>query len=632
MKFLEYANKTYSNIIPKEAFEELIQQVFGILAENMAKSLGPLGSNGTILHGMVTDTTKDGHTLFKNILFRNRYMNMIYNLIAAPCNVLNNTVGDGTTTAIVMANYLWLHYRYKKGLLDTLYRLPRTFTKTWDTTVADVIEKVKGYAEPLSGDDYDTIYKLCYVVSNGDEEISKNIADVYKIAKSPVIKLKDSPTNKSYVNPITGFEFPANMIADAYVKNEDLSVTHKNIAVLLFGYKIETDVFNDLIVPLNDIFRNQGKRLLILAPSYDRYLVETYLQQYINLEFQKFKDLNLIAAQYNQAQLEPHQLTDLATVLRTWVINQDNGPELVAKWKELSDGDRYDFFENVTTTDAEAAVGNIFHRMIGTCDQALLSCTNGSIFKPSDLENDTAYMDALRGAEKALADAKGKVNYERQNYANEIYKAQARVSQLKMENYLYYIGADSALQQKITHDAVEDVVKCIRSAVKSGTVPGCQLSIIRACNELTNEINKSLPDPSKASDDIKLRQAILDIIKDAVFNVYKDVLYGPEMMGMVKLLDRWQHTDMDSEEAVKALREAAQQKCVSIMNESVDLFKVFDLETLEHNGNIITSAETDTMVLTASSELVKLLISGNQCIFRDTELDEAQDRIVEAYV
>ena len=59
---------------------------------------------------------------------------------------------------------------------------------------------------------------------------------------------------------------------------------------------------------------------------------------------------------------------------------------------------------------------------------------------------------------------------------------------------------------------------------------------------------------------------------------------------------------------------------------------MFDIETLEYNSDIITSAETDIMVLTVASELVKILISGNQCIFLDSDINESHQETKDIYV
>ena len=42
----------------------------------------------------------------------------------------------------------------------------------------------------------------------------------------------------------------------------------------------------------------------------------------------------------------------------------------------------------------------------------------------------------------------------------------------------------------IIWDAVEDVIKCVRSAIKTGIVPGCQLTIMSCCNDAVQEISK----------------------------------------------------------------------------------------------------------------------------------------------
>ena len=117
------------------------------------------------------------------------------------------------------------------------------------------------------------------------------------------------------------------------------------------------------------------------------------------------------------------------------------------------------------------------------------------MFKVNDsIFEDTKYLETLRRAECELEDIKANTSAEKGAYSAKIYNANARVLQLKMKNYIYYIGANSSLQKQIIWDSVEDVIKCIKSAIKYGVVPGCQLSIIKACNELIDEIAKNKRD------------------------------------------------------------------------------------------------------------------------------------------
>ena len=72
MSFLSYSNDHQVNIIPQDEFESLIKDVFNVIASNLTKSLGPLGSSATILDGMMTEATKDGYSiLMKYMSFYN---------------------------------------------------------------------------------------------------------------------------------------------------------------------------------------------------------------------------------------------------------------------------------------------------------------------------------------------------------------------------------------------------------------------------------------------------------------------------------------------------------------------------------------------------------------------------------
>lgn len=632
MNFLEYSNKTQSNIIPKEEFESLVQETFGIIADNITKSLGPLGSSATILDGMMTEATKDGYSILMKYCFHNRYKKMIYNLIKAPCTRMNNTVGDGTTTAIALTNALFSRYKANKNVVDSLYRLPREFIETWDDIINDICDRVSKMSTNIDPEDYNAIYNIAYVASNGNHDISDNIATIYKEAKSPSIKQKDSPTNKSYIESIDGFEFPANLIDTIFVRNQDLTAEEKDIVVMIFEHKIDTDTFTNLIIKANDVCKSMGKKLLIIAPSYDAYMCDTIVEQYIKAQFRQYGTINLILAQYNASKLDKYQLSDLSVILRCKIINQNIVTGILNLMTEHS------IDEIIEWATSESYESFEFHGILGRADEVLLSCNNGSIFKVSNIENDERYNHTLDHARKELADIKAKTDYEKQSYAAKIHDANARVLQLEMKNYIYYIGADSALQRQITWDTVEDVIKCVRSATKYGVVPGSQLSIIRACidyiNSLKSEYFKDINNPTDEEsklvpDSAKLKIEIVYLIYMACLDVYLKVLIGPEENGINKMIDGWQHVTEDTREAFNA---KVIDKVNEILNTSIDRYQVFDLETLDYNPSIITSTETDIMVLRSVSELIKILISGNQCIFLDSEINDSHQETVEAFV
>jgi chaperonin GroEL len=621
MEFLKYSNDTQSNIIPQAEFEGLVQEVFNVISTNLSKSLGPLGSSATILDGSLTEATKDGYSILKNYRFHNKYKRMILNLIMGPCTKMNNTVGDGTTTAIALTDALFSTYKSCKDKIYASYRLPRQFINTWDKVVKDLCDRVSDYSKPIDLDS-DTIYNLAYVSSNGNKEISENIANIYKETASPSIKQKDSPTNKSYVEKIDGYDFAANLISDAYVKNEDLSTEESDIYVMIFDHKLESDFMQNVIFKINEVLKAKGSKLLIIAPQYDVLMCETILQQYTTIEFRQ-GNINLISAQYLRSKVDDNDLGDLAVILKGKVITQSLATEMTASiYADGSDT----MVENILEDETYP-----LYQLICHAKSAMLTCNNGSIFKPDDdiFEYDR-YKDLVNRANQDLSDIESQTDNERQSFSEKIYKANARVMKLHLNTYIYYIGADSSLQKNIIWDSVEDVIKCIRSAIKYGIVPGCQLSIIKAATDRILELQSYYNSQnSEIPEDVILEIMILEMIVKSCELVYIKVLRGPDGLGIHKLIPRWQYT---TEEGLPELNKEANAKKEEILLESIKSMKVFDIETLEYNENIVTSAETDVMVLTVASELVKILISGNQCIVMDPDVDNSHQETVEAYV
>jgi 60 kDa chaperonin 1 len=607
MEFMKYSNEHQVNIIPKDGYEELVHDVFNIIASNMAKSLGPLGSSSMIIDGMSTEATKDGFAILKNIRFHNRYKRLVYNLIKAPCTRLNNSVGDGTTTAIVFANNLFQTYEQYKSPLKSLYRLPREFTKAWDECVAEIIEGIKKSATFIEPGDTDSIYRIAYVTSNGDAEVSQNIADIYKKTQTASIRQKDSPTNKSYVQPITGFEFKANLIDEAYAKSEDLSVKESDIHVLIFDHKVESEVFEKFLIPMNDYCRANNRKLLVLAPYYDALVANTTMKQYVNHEYRTHGIINLIFAQYEIGKLKEWDLKDLATILKGDIITQETDASLI------------DIAANGTIDkemDESSSEESILRNVLGHCKDSILSCTNGSIFQQDEsIFEDHRYQEVLNTAKAELNRLRSETEIERQSYSFKISEANARIAQLEMKNYIYYVGANSSLQKRILWDSIEDVIKCVSSAIKHGIVPGCQLSIIRSAAECIEHTE----DP--------LKTLIYSLIMHATTSTYVDVLVGPNNDGILNTMEEWR--TLDDKNKVEDVIQKGSEKLSEIVQKSIESFKTYDLESMEINDNVFTSAETDELVLLAASELVKILISNNQCIFLDAEVNESHQEQIE---
>lgn len=592
MALLDFNRKTSFNAIPREDFQELILSTFNSVAEVLGNSLGPLGSTTTILDGMYTSATKDGWTIFNHLRAGNIYKAMIFNLIKGPCSRLNNTVGDGTTTAVVLTSLIFKAYSDHREEIERHYRLPREFTAAWDSVVAELGEIIRGYAKKLPRE---KVRDIAYVASNGNDEIADNLQRIYDEATSPVVKLRGSPTNHSYVEAIRGFDFPANLTDDAYVKNEDLSATYENLRVLVFDFKVDSEIFEKVIVPINTVYRSMKLKLLVIAPAYDELLVKTVMRQYASTEWRmNEQQFNLIISQYLYGKLEGDQLDNLAVLLRTKKITRYEADDLVKELGKLDDdGDLFGWLEELET-DRGAIENQPFDRrqFIGLAPVARLSVHNGSTFSGFDTAGNLRYQQALDTAIRNRDEIVAKTEADKQNFSMEVARANANIAQLTMETYIYYVGADSSLQADVLSTAVDDVIKAVSSAIKHGTVPGCQVSIILACDQLLNRLAAE-PDPLKAE--------IVGVIRSAVIELYSKVLMGPNGNGM------------------------SEDEFFRILAVSTMMRQAYDLESQIISDSLITSVETDLNVLAAASDLIKLLISGNQCVYLDSTLNNSEN-------
>ena len=115
-----YQSEPRANVLPKEIFEDRAKKVFNIAWQSLSKSFGPYGAPTIICNYPFRHVTKDGFTIMKNLsmdasetLLDQAIMDMASDI----CGRLNNTVGDGTTSAVVATNSIYQSYlKFKKDL------------------------------------------------------------------------------------------------------------------------------------------------------------------------------------------------------------------------------------------------------------------------------------------------------------------------------------------------------------------------------------------------------------------------------------------------------------------------------------------------------------------------------------
>ena len=113
------------------------------------------------------------------------------------------------------------------------------------------------------------ISKVVNISSNGDEELTKIICDIYKQIGYPAITVEMSDDGKMKSDIFTGYLAQV-VLADAlYVNNDNMTMDEKNCDVLIYDHKISLQTYENTLRPLAQMCKQRGRKLLCMAPFFD---------------------------------------------------------------------------------------------------------------------------------------------------------------------------------------------------------------------------------------------------------------------------------------------------------------------------------------------------------------------------
>ena len=171
----------HSNIVPKAKVREIQQKTLNIIADGLEKSFGPNGSVTAIVKNIDTngvnidiEYTKDGHTIVKNMAFMNPIERSVQDILTELTRNVVKEVGDGTTSAILLSNEIF-NALCSNSDIDNMS--PSEVIKIFNSITEKISEKILAKAKPCTIDD---IYDIAYISTNGNEDISNTIKEVYK--------------------------------------------------------------------------------------------------------------------------------------------------------------------------------------------------------------------------------------------------------------------------------------------------------------------------------------------------------------------------------------------------------------------------------------------------------------------
>lgn len=598
-----------TNTLSKEEFQDRITPVFQTLEDRLSKSFGPYGSNTIICDYPYTSTTKDGWTIMKSILFADPLDRAISQMVTDICGRLNNTVGDGTTTAIVATNAVYKSCKTRMLPEDTL---PRDVLSAFHICSEEIVKLLQSeYVTPMDVSDNsfgERIRNVVRVSSNGNEELTEMIGSIYEELKFPAIDIQLAADGFTKSVIIDGYAIDITIMDKLYINNDNKTATYSNLDVVIFEHKITTTIFKELLIPLNEQCRARGRHLLVIAPFYDEHALDGVIKDTLNAEYRRSKDINMVLAVCSARNDKDKKcLADLAMLFNTTPITNATAeacikamsadPALIhgcfnIDFRDIPDirvfknGDftistGSERIELMNTDEVKSNPDFKFAVELGFCAYAELGL-KASMFRGFFFD-ENRYAVHLMEADQELTNAINK--YKAMGTFNlETAWARQRLAALKLKTATIEVGGESLLSQGMMRDVVDDAVKAAASAYNNGTVLGCHVCLRDAVKKLHD------------AESNELKKTVYDIIYQAFGQVQHTLLenrYG------------------EDEDHIN-----------SIINTMANEKQVFDIVTEKLSQNIITSADTDVQILKATMDLASLLISGNQFVYRHLQGSE----------
>ncbi len=250
------------------------------LADAVKSTLGPKGRN--VILEKITGSpviTNDGVTIAREIHLKDPFENMGAQLVKEAAIKTNDIVGDGTTTATVLAQAI-----VREGLKAIgAGGNPVLVKRGIDLAVAALVEHLEKVAHPVSTEqDY---ARVAAISANDDDAVGAVIAKaLHTVGDGGIVTVEESATNGMSVEFVEGFEFDNGYVSPYMVTNPaSLEAIVSDPYILLCSEKI-TKV--QQLMPLLDKIMRAPRPLIIVAESVEGTALSMLVHNHVNRIFQ----------------------------------------------------------------------------------------------------------------------------------------------------------------------------------------------------------------------------------------------------------------------------------------------------------------------------------------------------------
>jgi chaperonin GroEL len=405
-----------------------------ILANAVRVTLGPKGRNVVIQSAYgAPRSTKDGVTVAKEIELEDRLENLGAQMIREVAAKTSEKAGDGTTTAIVLAQAIVV-----EGLKSVAAGMnPMDLRRGVDKAVLAVVEAIKASSRKVTTND--EIAQVGAISANDDKEIGAMLAKAMaKVGNEGVITVEEARSLETELDIVDGMQFERGYLSPYFVTDADKMEASLEAPLILLS-ELKLSSLKPLLTLLEAVVQSD-RSLLIVADDIEGEFLATLVVNKLR------GGLNVAAVKApGFGDRRKAMLEDLAIVAGGQVISADLGIKL----------------ENVTLD------------MLGKAKKAIIT------------KDDTTIVDGA-GDKAAIAarvkQLRAEITDTTSEYDKE--KLQERLAKLAGGVAVIKVGGSSEVEVKERKDRVDDALNATRAAVEEGVVPGGGVALLKASKAL----------------------------------------------------------------------------------------------------------------------------------------------------
>lgn len=400
------------------------------LANAVKVTLGPKGRNVLIEKSYgAPHITKDGVTVAKAIELSDKFENMGAQLAKEVASKAADQAGDGTTTATVLAQALFI-----PGLKSVQSGAnPMDLKRGIDKAVTAVVENIKQQASKIKNNE--EIAKIATISANGDSDIGQMIAKAMeKVGNEGVITVEEAKAMETELDVVEGMQFDRGYISPYFVTNTEKMEVELDNPFILFHEKKLSNL--QAMLPVLEAVVQSARPLLIIAEDVEGEALATLV---VNKLRGGLKVAAVKAPGFGDRRKA--MMEDMAILTAGQLVSEDIGIKL----------------ENVTL------------QMLGRAKKVRITKDDTTIING---EGDKAELDAR------IKQIKTQIDNTSSDYDKE--KLQERLAKLAGGVAVIRVGGSTEVEVKEKKDRVDDALRATRAAVEEGVVVGGGCALLYA--------------------------------------------------------------------------------------------------------------------------------------------------------